>query len=60
MHQSGIKVQGLMADYKKKGVLGSKDKTHNHGSSGSQSLLQKRIADLEYVVLASTKEDDYQ
>ena len=39
-----------MADHKQKGVLGSKDKSHNHGSSGSQSPLQKRVADLEFVV----------
>ena len=36
-----------MADHKKNGVLGSGDKIPNHGSSGSQSPLQKRIADLE-------------
>ena len=50
LHQSGIRAQGLMADHKLKGILGSGDKSPNHGSSGSQSPLQKRIADLEYVV----------
>ena len=50
MHQSGIRAQGLMADHKLKGILGFGDKSPNHGSSGSQSPLQKRIADLEYVV----------
>ena len=39
-----------MADHKLKGILGSGDKSPNHGSSGSQSPLQKRIADLESVV----------
>ena len=39
-----------MADLKLKGILGSGDKSPNHGSSGSQSPLQKRIADLESVV----------
>ena len=39
-----------MADHKLKSILGSRDKSPNHGSSGSQSPLQKRIADLEYVV----------
>ena len=39
-----------MADHKKKDVLGSGDKSPNHGSSGSQSPLQKCDADLEYVV----------
>ena len=39
-----------MVDHKKKGVLGSRDKSPNHGSNGSQSLLQKRVVDLEYVV----------
>ena len=50
MHQSGIRAQGLMADHKQKGVLGFRDKIPNHGSSGSQSPLQKRVADLESVV----------
>ena len=50
MHQSGIRAQGLMADHKLKGILGFEDKSPNHGSSGSQSPLQKRIADLESVV----------
>ena len=39
LHQSGIKAQGLMAGHKKKGILGSGDKSPNHGSSGSQSPL---------------------
>ena len=39
-----------MADHKKKGILGFGDKSPNHGSSGSQSPLQKRAADLESVV----------
>ena len=39
-----------MIVHKQKGVLGSGDKSPNHGSSGSQSLLQKRIVDLESVV----------
>ena len=39
-----------MADHKLKGILGSGDKSPNHSSSGSQSPLQKRIVDLEYVV----------
>ena len=39
-----------MADHKQKGVLGFGDKSPNHGSSGSQSSLQKRVADLEFVV----------
>ena len=39
-----------MADHKLKSILGSGDKIPNHGSSGSQSPLQKRIADLESVV----------
>ena len=39
-----------MADHKLKCILGSGDKSPNHGSSGSQSTLQKRIADLEFVV----------
>ena len=39
-----------MDDHKLKGILGSEDKSPNHGSSGSQSPLQKRIADLESVV----------
>ena len=39
-----------MADHKLKSILGSGDKSPNHGSSGSQSPLQKRIADLESVV----------
>ena len=50
LHQSGIRAQGLMADYKQNGVLCSGDKSPNHGSSGSQSPLQKRVADLESVV----------
>ena len=33
-----------------KSILGSGDKSPNHGSSGSQSPLQKRISNLEYVV----------
>ena len=40
----------MIADHKLKGILGSGDKSPNHGSSGSQFPLQKRIADLEYVV----------
>ena len=39
-----------MADHKLKGILGSRDKSPNHGSSGSQSPLQKRVVDLESVV----------
>ena len=39
-----------MDDHKQKGVLGSRDKSPNHGSSGSQPPLQKRVADLESVV----------
>ena len=39
-----------MADHKLKGIIGSEDKSPNHGSSGSQSPLQKCIVDLEYVV----------
>ena len=39
LHQSGIKAQGLMVDHKQNGVLGSGDKSPNHGSSGSQSPL---------------------
>ena len=39
-----------MVDHKKKGILGSIDKSPNHGSSGSQSPLQKHVANLEYVV----------
>ena len=39
-----------MADHKLKGILGFGDKSPNHGSSGSQSPMQKRIADLEFVV----------
>ena len=39
-----------MADHKLKGILGAGDKSPNHGSSGSQSPLQKRIADLESMV----------
>ena len=39
-----------MADHKQKGVLGSEDKSLNHGSSGSQSPSQKRVANLEFVV----------
>ena len=39
-----------MADHKLKSILGSRDKSPNHGSSGSQSPLQKCIADLESVV----------
>ena len=45
-----------MADHKLKGILGSGDKSPNHGSSGSQSPLQKRIVDLEYVVQRLQKE----
>ena len=43
MHQSGIRAQGLMADYKLKGILGSGDKSPNHGSSSSQSPLQSLV-----------------
>ena len=50
LHQSGIRAQGLMADHKQKGVLGFGDNSPNHGSSGSQSSLQKRVANLESVV----------
>ena len=50
LYQSGIRAQGLMVDHKKKGILGSRDKSLNHGSSGSRSPLQKRVADLESVV----------
>ena len=39
-----------MVDHKKNGVLGFGDKSPNYGLSGSQSPLQKRVADLEYVV----------
>ena len=39
-----------MADHKLKNILGSGDKSPNHGSSGSQSPLKKRIAGLESVV----------
>ena len=39
-----------MDDHKLKSILGSGDKSPNHDSSGSQSPLQKRIADLESVV----------
>ena len=39
-----------MADHKLKGILGFGEKSPNHGSSGSQSSLQKRIADLKSVV----------
>ena len=39
-----------MVDHKQKGVLGFGDKSPNHGSSGSQSPLQKRVVDLESVV----------
>ena len=45
-----------MADHKLMGILGSGDKSPNHGSSGSQSPLQKRIADLEYVVQRQQKQ----
>ena len=48
-----------MADHKQKGVLGSGDKNPNHGSSGSQSPLQKRVTDLECGSVF-TKVDDYQ
>ena len=50
LHQSGIKAQGLMDNHKLKSILGSRDKSPNHGSSGSQSPLQKHITDLESVV----------
>ena len=39
-----------MADHKLKSIFGSGDKSPNHGSSGSQSPLQKSIGDLESVV----------
>ena len=39
-----------MVDHKQKGALSSEDKSLNHGSSGSQSPLQKRVADLESMV----------
>ena len=39
-----------MADHKQNGVLGFGDKSPNHGSSGSQSSLQKRVANLESMV----------
>ena len=39
-----------MAYHKLNGILGSGDKSPNHGSSGFQSPLQKPIADLESVV----------
>ena len=39
-----------MADDKQKGVLGSGDKSDNHGSSGSQSSMKKRVANLESMV----------
>ena len=39
-----------MAYHKLKSILGSGGKSPNHGSSGSQSPLQKRIANLQYVV----------
>ena len=47
LHQSGIKVHGLMADQNLRGVLGSKYKSYNYGSSCSQTAKQKHIADLE-------------
>ena len=47
-----------MADHKLKGILGSGDKSPNHDSSGSQSPLQKRIADLESVVQSLQKQMD--
>ena len=56
LHQSGIRAQGLMTDHKKKGVLGSGDKSPNHGSSGSQSPLQKHVADLESMVQCLQKQ----
>ena len=40
----------MLADHKLKSIIGSGDKSPNHCSSGSQSPLQNRIADLEYVV----------
>ena len=40
----------MMADHKLKGILGTRDKTSNHGSSSSQSPKQKCIDDLETLV----------
>ena len=45
-----------MDDNKQNGVLGSRDMSPNHGSRGSQSPLQKRIADLESVVQCLQKQ----
>ena len=47
MHQSGIRVHGLMADHNLRGVLSSKYKSYSHGSSSSRSTKQKRIIDLQ-------------
>ena len=47
MHQSGIKAHGLIADKNLRGVLGSKYKSYNYGSTCSQIAKQKHIADLE-------------
>ena len=45
-----------MVDHKQKGILGSGDKSLNHGSSSSRSPLQKRVADLESVVQSLQKQ----
>ena len=40
----------MMADHNLKGFLGAGDKSSNHGSSSSQSPMQKRIDDLETLI----------